>query len=469
MRRILFVDCFAGASGDMFLGALLDLGVPRAVIDAEIAKLALDGVAIRAGKEARHGIAGTKVHVDLHGDEVLEGQGIDSAREAGALLGYKIVGGIAWRGHGVRLTQHDHDHAHDHPHDHSHGDHAHDHAHGDHAHSHGATRRYVDIDTQLAAAGLSPATLAIARRAFRLLGEAESHVHGIALAEVRLHEVGAVDALVDIVGTAAGIAHLAADEIVVARVPLGRGMTRGSHGAIPLPAPATLHLLRDAPVYGLDEDGETVTPTGAALLCAIAHRFGPLPAMRVAQVGHGVGARNPQTRPNLLRLMVGDADGAPALERLVVIEANIDDMNPEIFEHLVGLLFEHDARDVWLAPVQMKKGRPAVVLSVLCEPARRDELAALVLRESTSLGVRYHDVERRALARTVREVSTPWGTVRVKVGEEEGRMVNAAPEYEDCRRIARAAGVPLKVVYQTALAAMAQLPAPAAPQAEPPR
>lgn len=457
MSRLLYVDCFSGASGDMFLGALIDLGVPLDVISAEVDKLGIEGAALRVEAGSRHGIAGTRVHVDLRGEEILEGEGLRAAEAAGR-TGLKLHAHDP-RGHGPGEGHaHDHGHAHhDHPHAHvhpHHGHHGHSHGPGDEA-AHGPTRRYVDIDRHLAEAGLLPRTEALARRAFRQLGEAESEVHGMALDTVELHEVGAVDALVDVVGTCAAIAHLGMDEIVVSRIPLGRGMTRGSHGAIPLPAPATLLVLRDAPVYGLDEEGETVTPTGATLLRAIADRFGPLPAMRVDKVGYGVGARDSRQRPNLLRLLQGETLSGNAVERLWVLEANLDDMNPEFFEHVTAALFEGGALDVWLSPLQMKKGRPATLLSVLCDGGHRDALAQLVLRESTSLGVRYHEVERRSLHRSVREVETPWGLVRVKLGEDGGRVLNVAPEYEDCRRVARAAGVPLKQVYHAALRALA--------------
>jgi uncharacterized protein (TIGR00299 family) protein len=426
MSRILYVDCFAGAAGDMFLGALLDVGVPLQAVMGEVEKLRVPGVGIRVEREARHSIVGVRVHVEIGGRAVLEGEGIRARRERRA---------------------HHHDHDHDYDHDHvieAHGP--------EHAGGHG--RHYVEIDALLAGAGLESRTEGLARKAFRLLAEAEAKVHGVPVEEVHFHEVGAVDALVDVVGTAAAIAHLAPDEVVASPIPFGRGLIQGAHGQIPIPAPATVEILAGAPVYGIAEEGETVTPTGAALLAALADRFGPLPSMSVEKVGHGVGARDPKTRPNLLRVLWGVSAAAP-LERLEVLEANIDDMNPQLFEPIFESLLAGGARDVWLTPVQMKKGRPASVLSVLCEPGRRDELLHTIVRETTTIGVRIAEVTRFALPREIREVTTRFGAVRIKIARDGGEIVNVSPEYEDCRRLALAAGVPLKQVMQAAVRAAA--------------
>jgi hypothetical protein len=424
---VLYIDCFAGASGDMFLGALLDLGVPAAAITDEVGKLGLGGVDLRVERESRHGIVGVRAHVLCGGREILEGEGIRAAREkAGPDDDHTHAGAGE-----PQVTQVD--------------------AHGPEHVAQG--RRYLDIEEQLVGAGLGKRTRELARRAFRRLAEAEAKVHGVEVEAVHFHELGAVDALVDVVGTCAAIAHLAPDEILAGPVPLARGMTLSAHGRIPLPAPATLEILAGVPVVGLEGEGETVTPTGAVLLWALADRFGPFPPMRPLAVGYGVGARDFRTRPNLLRLVWGSTDAEPSLERLWVLEANIDDMNPQIFEHLTEALLGKGARDVWLSPAQMKKGRPATVLSALCEGHLRDELVRLIMRESTSIGVRFHEVERRALAREVRQVETPFGPVRVKFARDGAEVVNVSPEYEDCRRLARDRGVPLKQVFQAALRA----------------
>jgi hypothetical protein len=423
MSRILYIDCFAGAAGDMLLGALLDLGVPLDAVLTEVRKLGEARVGVRTEREARHGISGVRVHVEVDGQAVLEGEGIRAHEEKSGHLHVPVHG----------------------------QEHEHVHAHGPEHVPHG--RRYLDIDAQLARAGLAKRTEDLARRAFRRLAEAEARVHGVPIDAVHFHEVGALDALVDVVGVCAAVAALAPDEVVASPVPLGRGMTESAHGRVPLPAPATVLLLAGVPVYGLQDEGETVTPTGAALIAALADRFGPLPPMRIEAAGYGVGARDPASRPNLLRLVWGIGEADAALERLWVLEANVDDMNPEIFEYLTEALFAGGARDVWITPVQMKKGRPAAVLSVLCDAPRRDDLVRVVLRESTTLGVRFQEVLRRVLAREVREVETPWGAVRVKVARDGAEIVNIAPEYEDCKRLARAASLPLKRVYQAAVQA----------------
>jgi uncharacterized protein (TIGR00299 family) protein len=443
LKRVLYIDCFAGASGDMFLGALLDLGVPVTAITDEVHKLGLKDVDLRHEREARHGIGGVRAHVLCGGREILEGEGIRAAhkkrgpddREAHSHshaarppCGEPGARSQAGESEGTEIEAHGPEHV----------------AQG---------RRYLEIEEQLVSAGLGKRTGELARKAFRRLAEAEAKVHGVAVEEVHFHELGAVDALVDVVGACAAVAHLAPDEIVASPVPLARGMILSAHGRIPLPAPATLEILTGVPVVGLEEEGETVTPTGAVLLWALADRFGPIPRMRLWAVGHGVGARDPRFRPNLLRLLWGSAPEEPSLERLWVLEANIDDMNPQIFEHLTEALLAKGARDVWLCPAQMKKGRPATVLSVLCEGHLRDELVRLIMRESTSIGVRFHEVERRALTREVRPIETPFGTVRVKYALDGAEVVNVAPEYEDCRRLARDQGVPLKEVFQAALRA----------------
>jgi hypothetical protein len=428
VSRLLYIDCFAGAAGDMFVGALLDLGVPLEALMGEVSRLGLGDVGLLVGREARHGIEGVRARVVVRGREILEGEGLRAAEEGGAVHDHDPVG----------------DHAHDHVHDHGETHRGHE------GGAHGRT--WTEIDRLLAGAGLGAHTETMARRAFRLLGEAEARVHGIPLEGVHFHEVGAVDALVDVVAACAGVAHLRPAEVVASPVPLGRGTIRAAHGQLPLPAPAVLELLAGVPVVGVADEQETVTPTGAALLVAFAARHGPLPPMRPAAVGYGVGARDSRARPNLLRLVLGEhADAEVEAERLFVIEANVDDMNPQIFEHLTEELLSQGARDVWLTPAQMKKGRPATVLSALCDAARRDTLAAVVLRESTSIGVRWYEVWRTALDREIREVATPWGPVRVKVARRGEEVVNVAPEYEDCRRVARTAGVPLKRVLQAAV------------------
>ncbi len=264
--------------------------------------------------------------------------------------------------------------------------------------------------------------------------------------------MGGLDTLVDVVGAVSGIDLLGATTVVCSPIPLGRGFTRSAHGRIPVPAPATVALLEGAPVVGSEVEGETVTPTGAALLTSLASSFGPIPAMTLRSAGYGAG-RKEWAIPNVLRVLLGEAGSAGLQqETLAVLETNIDDLNPETYDYVMGRLFAAGALDVFLAPIQMKKNRPATLLSVLCRPAAAGELSEILFAETSTLGVRRHNVERTCLPREIRTVDTPYGSVRVK-SATFGSTLKAAPEYEDCRRAAEAHGVPLREVYLAALAA----------------
>jgi uncharacterized protein (TIGR00299 family) protein len=278
-------------------------------------------------------------------------------------------------------------------------------------------------------------------------------VHGVAADQVTFHEVGAVDSIVDIVGTAIGFTELGVEGVYVSALPLGSGTVPSRHGVLPVPAPATVELLRGFPVRVGDGDTELVTPTGAAIVSAFASPGAPLPPLRIEGIGYGAGSRVLSDRPNLLRLLLGTAAPVARSDEMVVIETNIDDSNPEIYEHVIDELLGAGARDVWLAPVQMKKNRPGVVLGVLAEPAARDLLSAIVLRETSAIGVRYFPVQRQLLAREVIAVDTEFGRVEVKRSRAPDGSLNIAPEYESCRRAAREHGASLKSVYLAALAA----------------
>jgi uncharacterized protein (TIGR00299 family) protein len=388
--RILFFDAFSGVSGDMTVGALVALGVDLDRIRSELSALPLGGYALRTGQKLVHGIRACKFDVDVE---------------------------------------------------------AHDH-HAEHAH-----RTYADIRALLGASALQPRVRETALAIFARLAEAEGRVHGVPADAVTFHEVGAVDSIVDIVGTAVGLAALAVDTVYASALPLGSGTVRSQHGVIPIPAPATLELLRGFPVRVGDGAGELVTPTGAAIIAALAKPAAAVPPMRIDAVGYGAGSRALADRPNLLRLLLGSVASAAGSDELVEIAANIDDSSPELYEHVMDELFAAGARDVWLSPAQMKKNRPGTVLHVLAEPAARAALAALVLRETSAIGLRFHAVQRLDLQREVVTVGTEYGAVQVKIAHGPDGSVNIAPEYDDCRRIARAAGVPLKTVYQAAIAA----------------
>ncbi|UCH33041.1 MAG: nickel pincer cofactor biosynthesis protein LarC [Armatimonadota bacterium] len=299
--------------------------------------------------------------------------------------------------------------------------------------------------------------LQVARRAgdiFRRLAEAEASVHGVAVEDVHFHEVGAVDAIVDIVGTVVGFGMLGIERATCSPLPLGSGWVETDHGRLPIPAPATAKLLEGFPTYGGGAETELVTPTGAALVTGLCDSFGPMPAMTVRRVGYGAGSKD-LPHPNCLRMFLGDAaaPGASAAETLVVLETNLDDMNPEFYERVVERLFEAGALDVFITPIIMKKSRPASLLTTLAAPDKQAELLRILFRETTTLGVRAREVSRHCLDRDWVTVETPFGQVRVKIARLEGEIVTVAPEYEDCRRLAREKGVPLKDVYERARAA----------------
>jgi pyridinium-3,5-bisthiocarboxylic acid mononucleotide nickel chelatase len=315
---------------------------------------------------------------------------------------------------------------------------------GHEAHDH---RHLDDIERLLQASFLDAAIKEQSLAVFRQLAEAEAAVHGIAVDQVHFHEVGAVDAIVDVVGTVAGLALLGVEVIHASPLPLGRGMVRCAHGTIPIPAPATVRLLTGVPVYDPGIQRELVTPTGAALLSTLAVGFGQAPAMTLESVGYGVGADPSDDPPNLLRVMLGTGTSVMTSERLLLLESNIDDMNPEFYDYLMERLFALGALDVGLIPVQMKKNRPGVLLRILTEPQNRPTLLECVFAETTTLGVRVQELERVALVRETATVATPYGPMRVKRARLPGGEVHSTPEYEDCKRAAQTCGLPLRTIY----------------------
>lgn len=306
-------------------------------------------------------------------------------------------------------------------------------------------RHYSGIAAMIAEAPLKPRVKELAGRIFLRLAEAEAHVHNVPLERVHFHEVGAVDSIVDIVGCAVGIDHLGIERVYASPLPFGRGFVKTAHGMLPVPAPATAYLMRGMPLAGEIGEGERVTPTGAAIVAALAEGFGAPPAMRVAGIGYGAGEKDFPEVPNLLRLVMGEAEEAGRHEEVLVIETHVDDMNPEIFGFLMERLLDAGALDVALAPIQMKKNRPATRLTVIARPEDLDRLSEIVLAESTAIGLRYYPVRRITLARSLEQRQTSLGAVRVKV-LENGRVT---PEYDCCREIALARGIPLVEVYRT--------------------
>jgi hypothetical protein len=319
-------------------------------------------------------------------------------------------------------------------------------------------RHLSDILRILEAADLPADARADAGRIFQRLAAAEASAHGVAVEKIHFHEVGALDSIADIVGAAWGIRRLGLEAIHVSPINLGSGFVKGAHGMMPVPAPGTAALLTGIPAYGSPVQAELTTPTGAAVLSTLAAGFGPMPQMTVERVAYGAGQREFAEQPNLLRLVVGATAPSHARDQIAVLEANIDDMNPQFFEPLLDRLFEAGALDASLTLLVMKKSRPGTLLTVLAEPADAERLASLILTHSTTFGVRMGTADRWKRPRDFVSAKTPYGVVRIKRGWEGDRLTILAPEYEDCRRLASAAGVPVQVVYDEARAAARLLP-----------
>ncbi|MCL1980473.1 MAG: nickel pincer cofactor biosynthesis protein LarC, partial [Proteobacteria bacterium] len=388
-----YLDCFSGVSGDMLLGALIDTGVPADYLREVMAGLRLSGVELAVERKVVQGLAATKVTV-AGGDQHL------------------------------------------HPHDGRQP--------GGHHHQH---RHLAEITDQLMAASLAPQVRDKALKVFTRLAEAEAAVHGTTVEAIHFHEVGAVDAIVDIVGTVAGFAFLGIERVVCSPLPLSQGWVSCDHGEIPLPGPAVCRLLAGVPVYGEQLDQELVTPTGAALIRELASNFGPMPPMLLARTGYGAGSLvRHDGRPNLLRLMIGEGVEAAEAQMVEVIETHLDDWNPEFWPLTSERLLAAGALDVCLIPIQMKKGRPGFLLRVIAEPATRLAVTTVLFSETSTIGLRLRREERMTLPRKTVTVPTPWGELAAKqIATPAGEII--APEYEVCRKVAERYGVPLQAVY----------------------
>jgi len=457
--RIGYLECFSGISGDMLLGALVDAGVPFNTLAETAASLNI-GARLELRKVSRGGIAGTKVdvfspdtpaatHAHAHGDEPAHSHEQNEHSHAP---------GVAHEHTHSHTHAHTHDGEHGHIHDHPVvGEHTHEHAH-EHTHPHEHHRSLSTILGIIASAPLPAAVKERASRAFQLLGEAESAIHQIPIESVHFHEVGAVDTIVDIVCAAAGCASLGVDRWLASPLNVGSGTVECAHGTLPVPAPATLALLGDAPIYSAGPPMERVTPTGAAILRMLEVQYASLPAMRVAASGYGAGGRDTPGQANLVRLLVGEEAAVQeiAVEPLAVIETVVDDSSPQLIAYVSELLLEAGAWDVFRATVQMKKGRTGVQLTVLCSPNLVPPLRELIFRETTTIGLHWRLENKASLAREFAEAQTAWGLVRIKIARwPSGEVANAAPEYEDCRALARKHSVPLKQVMQAAMRAFA--------------
>jgi len=413
---IIYIDAFIGAAGDMLLGALLDAGLPEAALREVLARMPVAGYRLEVRRDMRMGLAATRAAVCL----------TDEADHA----------------HGT--AHHDQGH-----HDEGRPDEGH--------HGHPHARHLPEILEIIAGANLPGRAAGRASAVFRRLAEAEAKVHGTTPDQVHFHEVGAVDAIVDIVGVCSGLALMGDPRVIVSPLPMGSGFVASAHGRLPIPAPAVVELARGIPVAASDEPGELTTPTGAALLVTLAERFGPMPAMIPEAVGYGAGSRQGRTAPNVLRVILGrEPAGSPdaaEADSVWVLEANLDDVTGETLGATTRALLDAGALDAWLAPITMKKGRPGIILGCLVDDARRAAVEDAIFRQTTTFGIRRTRAERSKLARRHVEVATPFGPVRIKIGTRAGQVVTALPEYEDCLRLAQSRGIAFREVYDAARAA----------------
>jgi uncharacterized protein (TIGR00299 family) protein len=401
----LYFDCFSGASGDMILGALIDAGVKLEDVRQALGSLANSADTIWTEAVIRGGIRATKFNV---------------------------------RGES-------------HPADaHQHGGHEHAHGRGGAGEPH---RTLPEIFCLIDSSSLSGAAKDRAKGLFTRLGEVEAAIHGTSLERVHLHEVGALDSIIDIAGTVFALEQLGVDTILSSPLNVGSGTIHSAHGRYPVPAPATAALLKRVPVYSGAEQVELVTPTGALLISSYATKFGPLSPMRIDRIGYGAGTRDFASTPNVLRVLIGELDASVAAQSVVVIEAEIDDMNPQLFGMVMDRLLADGALDVFYTPIQMKKNRPGTLLTVVSSPSQKDRLIATIFRETTTIGVRYRETAREVLDRESITVTTELGPVRVKVARRGGEFLNAAPEFDDCVRLATEHNVPTKHVQALAMKA----------------
>jgi uncharacterized protein (TIGR00299 family) protein len=389
--KIAYLDCFSGISGDMTIGAFLDAGLSFNTLKKELAKLKLKGYDLKKSKVPRGAITGTKFDCIQHG---------------------------------------------------------HDHHHHEEEHSH---RSLSEILRLISRSALSPRVKALSTDIFQNIGRAEAKVHGISpKKDLHLHELGDIDSIIDIVGASIAIDELGIDEVYASKVTLGRTITNCKHGMIPIPAPATLELLKGVPVRITQIESELVTPTGAGILKTLSKGFGEMPEASICCIGYGAGSKDRPDMPNMLRVAIGDARRPFAKDRIVVMETNIDDMNPQYFEYLFEKLFNAGALDVYTALIQMKKSRPAFKLTVLARPADLNKLSKIVFKETTTIGIRYHEADRLILDRKIINTRTKYGTIRVKVSTGPDGISTISPEYDDCVKLARQKNIPIKTIYESA-------------------
>jgi len=415
--KTLYLDIFSGIAGDMLIGALIDLGVDEDKLERELAKLKLDDFHLHIARRQKSGIEGVKFDVHL-------------------------------------ADAHEHGHHHDHNHGHHHEHHQH----------HDDNRNFSEIKKLISRSRLSAWVKQKSTAVFHRIAEAEGKIHGLPPEEVHFHEVGAVDSIVDIVGACIALEMLGKPRVLAAPVVEGTGWIDCAHGRFPVPAPATLAILgaRGIGVTQCDEPHELITPTGAALLAEFAESFGPMENLTAEKIGFGLGTRENKSRPNVLRAVLGAQSKISAsldweTDRIAVLETNLDDINSEILGAFVETALAAGALDVFHTPIQMKKNRPGVLLTVLCAETAADKFSEMILHETTAFGVRRTIAERRKLRREFAEVKTPFGKVTVKIGRLGGKVIQAAPEFESCRKLAERNKIPLKQIYEAAIKNAKQL------------
>ncbi len=379
--KCLFLDCFSGISGDMTLGALVDLGLPQKHLKEELAKLRLPGYSLHFSRTTRMGISGRRLTV-------------------------KTTAGKQ-------------------PH-----------------------RSYSNIEAIITKSRLAPSVKESSLTIFKHIARAEAEVHNKKIEDIHFHEVGALDSIVDIVGCAVGIDYLGIEKLFASEVPLGHGFVTCRHGTIPVPAPATLKILKGVPVYSAGVEAEMVTPTGAAILAGLVDVFGPMPPMTIGKTGYGSGTRELKDRPNMLRVIMGTLQSGTRKESVRVLEANIDDMNPEWAGYLMERLFEEGALDVSFIPAQMKKNRPGILVKIVCNENQQNLLTAILFQESTTAGVRSYRAERSIVTRRSTTIRTRYGSIKAKVLGDGSGGERIVPEFEECRRLAQSKKLPLRKIYE---------------------
>jgi uncharacterized protein (TIGR00299 family) protein len=449
--RILYLDCFSGISGDMTVGALADLGITPSTFEWELSKLDPGDCHLHFERQIRGGISGVKfdVHSGATHDDAQDPAHSAQARETDPVPSLP--------GNNRDPDDHQH-HEHSDPEHHNHGYHRHEHHHAHVEHDQPdrgphPSRSFSEIRALIEGSELSDFVKQHAISIFSRIGKAESKIHGTAIEEVQFHEVGALDSIVDVVLSCIGFEALQVERIYFSSLVDGQGTFRSSHGEYPLPAPATLEILQGISIRQADIPFELITPTGAAIVAEFRHTVGVFPEMRPAKIGYGIGTRHLPGRPNVLRAVLGDLAETRATERVVELQTNIDDLSPEILGGVQERLFQAGALDVFFTPIQMKKSRPAILLSVLCQPSAVETVQAIIFAETSTFGIRYHEMNRKTLDRESVEVKTSAGQIQVKIGRHAGKILQVAPEFESCNEAAHRTRQPLKRIYELAVEA----------------